>query len=105
MDSNPSVLYPVLYEKYNDTLSIKDLANYLGVSYNTACKLLRERSILGRRVGREWRIPRHHRQKSRVHSRAEGLIINYIIVVQGTPVGAVIMCKTFYRSYKINTAF
>lgn len=36
MDSNPSVLYPVLYEKYNDTLSIKDLANYLGISYNTA---------------------------------------------------------------------
>jgi excisionase family DNA binding protein len=59
MEEKISVLYPVLYEKYNDTLTLKDLANYLDISYNTACRLLKERAILGKRVGREWRIPRH----------------------------------------------
>ena len=54
-----SVLYPTLYENYNDTLSLKDLANYLNISYNTACRLLKERAIFGKRVGREWRIPRY----------------------------------------------
>lgn len=53
METNPSLLYPSLYEKYDDILSISNLAEYLGISYNTACKLIRTRAISGRRVGRE----------------------------------------------------
>lgn len=53
------VLYPLLYEKFGDTLSAKDVAIYLGISYNTACRLIKSRVISGMRIGREWRVPRH----------------------------------------------
>ena len=51
--------YSDLYENYGDYLTPKELATYLGVHYNTVYELLNNRKILGKKIGRTWRIPRH----------------------------------------------
>ena len=49
--------YPTLFEKYGDMLTVEQLAIYLSISKNTVYKMLRERKIKGKRVGKDWRIP------------------------------------------------
>lgn len=49
--------YPELFEHYGDMLTVEELAAYLSVSKNTVYKMLRERKIKGKRVGKDWRIP------------------------------------------------
>lgn len=49
--------YPALFEKYGDMLTVEQLAIYLSISKNTVYKMLRERKIKGKRVGKDWRIP------------------------------------------------
>ena len=51
--------YNDLYQNYGDYLTPKELATYLNIHYNTACELLKKRKILGKKIGRTWRIPRY----------------------------------------------
>lgn len=51
-------MYPDLYSKYGDVLSVMEVADYLDISSNTAYTLLKKRRIRGRRVGGKWRITR-----------------------------------------------
>jgi len=39
-----------------DIMTVKDAAEYLGMSLNTMYKLLRQRKIPARRIGYQWRI-------------------------------------------------
>ena len=50
--------YAELYRNYGDVLTVMQLAEYLGISSNTAYTLLRKRRIRGRRIGGLWRITR-----------------------------------------------
>lgn len=49
--------YPIIFEKYGDMLTVEQLAEYLSVSKNTVYKMLKDRKIKGKRVGKDWRIP------------------------------------------------
>lgn len=39
-----------------DIMTVKDAAEYLGMSLNTMYKLLKKRKIPGRKIGYQWRI-------------------------------------------------
>ena len=54
----PQDRYQNLFEKYNDILTIPELAAYLRIGRNKAYELVNTRKIKGKRIGSEWRIAR-----------------------------------------------
>lgn len=48
----------MMFNQYNDLLSVADVAEILTIGMNTAYKLLNDQSIKAFRIGHAWRIPK-----------------------------------------------
>jgi excisionase family DNA binding protein len=58
MDNNTHDLYNVVFKDYPDVMDVKQVSQLLGVSTKTVYGLIRKGSLLGVKVGREFRIPK-----------------------------------------------
>ena len=57
---NTQELYQATFKGYPDVLNVPQVCEILGVSVNTAYRLLRGGEIASLRVGREFRVPKVH---------------------------------------------
>jgi len=56
----PKAAYKIMLKEYPDILSFEQMCNALNISPKTGYKLLKERQVIGIKVGRSYRIPKAH---------------------------------------------
>lgn len=49
----------MMFELYDDILSVEDIADALKIGYSQVYKLLRSGSLKGYKEGRDWKIPKY----------------------------------------------
>lgn len=52
-------LNKVMFTAYNDVVTVKQLAEMLGIGITLAYRLVKQKTIQSIKVGREYKIPKH----------------------------------------------
>ena len=58
MGNNAQDIYYAIFKEYPDVMDVKQVSKLLGVSTKTVYGLIKKGSLLGVRVGREFRVPK-----------------------------------------------